>query len=312
MAANTPNSTLYPELPLEAWESTKDTLHLYAQIVGKIRMTLTPRRNHWWHVPLYVTPSGLTTTTIPYDEMTFVIDFDFIKHQLVVMTSRGERKTIDLYDGLTVAQFYNAVFETLEELGISVSIKAEPFDHKSKTPFTEDNDNKSYNKPYIERYHQVIMQVDSILKEFATHFTGKSSPVHLFWHSFDIALTFFSGKKGPDMSAADSVTQDAYSHEVISFGWWAGDQKNQFPAFYAYAFPEPEALLEQPLKPETAFWQTGPNGSLALLKYDDIRQMENPRQAVLAFLMSAYQAGCKAAAWDIEGNAYAFHPSQQR
>lgn len=299
-----PEYTHFPPLPFDEWEPTKNTLHLYAQIVGKIRLRLTPRRNHWWHVPLYVTPTGLTTSAIPYENRSFVMEFDLQQHHLKIVTSTGETRTIALYDGLSVAAFYRAVMDTLADLGITVEIVAKPFDHKSKTPFAEDTENNSYDKTYVERYQQVLTQVDSILNEFASWYNGKSSPVHLFWHSFDLAVTRFSGNPGPELPDADPVTQDAYSHEVISFGFWAGDSVNRFPAFYSYTYPEPPTLTGQPLKPATAYWQTGDRGALALLKYEDMRTLDNPRLAVLDFLQSAYLAGCRTAGWEYERHIY--------
>lgn len=294
----------FPPLPFPEWEATKDTLHLYTQIVGKVRMKLTPRRNHWWHVPLYVSTRGLTTTTIPSNDMTFTVDFDFIDHALVIRTSRGEKREMALHNGLSVAQFYRQFFDALASLGIDVTIVAQPFDHKSKTPFAQDETNKSYDKDAIARYFQVITQVDVILKTFAARFSGKSSPVHLFWHSFDLAVTRFSGDPAPDLPGADPVTQDAYSHEVISFGWWAGDPINAFPAFYSYTYPEPDTLTEQLLKPDTAYWLTSERGSLALFKYEDMRQMDDPTAAALDFLESAYMAGCRCADWDVDQFTY--------
>lgn len=305
----TNTNDLFPPLPFDEWEATKDTLHLYAQIIGKIRLKLAPRRNHWWHVTLYVTPSGLTTTAMPYNDMTFVIDFDLRQHRLLISTSRGEQKVIDLHDGLSVAAFYRAVFDALAALGITVKIFAEPFDHKSKVPFAEDETNKSYDKDAVTRYWQTLLQIDHVLKTFAARFNGKTSPVHLYWHSFDLAVTRFNGNAAPPMPGADKVTQDAYSHEVISFGWWAGDPVNRFPAFYSYTFPEPAALTEQTLRPDAAFWQTGPTGSMALLKYDDARVMDDPTAAVLTFYESAYQAGCYCAGWDVAQFTYPHAPT---
>lgn len=294
----------YPPLPYAAWEDSKNTLHLYAQVVGKVRMALTPRRNHWWHVPLYVSARGLTTTTIPYHDMTFTVDFDFVEHALVIRTSRGDQQRFPLQDGLSVAQFYTQFFAALDTLGIDVTIHAVPFDHKSTIPFAQDETHNSYDPDAVHRYWQVLMRVDAILKAFAARFTGKASPVHLFWHSFDLAMTRFSGEPAPALPDADPVTQDAYSHEVISFGWWAGDPHNPFPAFYSYTYPEPDNLPDQPLQPDAAYWQTSERGSLALLKYEDMRASDDPTQAALDFYESAYRAGCMCAGWDIEKFAY--------
>ena len=290
----------FPPLPLEEWKTTKNTLHLYLQIVGKIRLSLFPRLNHWWHVPFYVSTRGLTTRPIPYKNGNFEIEFDFIEHKLRFFTSSGERREFDLRDGLTVAEFYQKVFENLSELDIETKIWAMPYEAPSTTPFAENTENKSYNKEYIERFRRILIGINDIFEEFRGSFLGKSTPVHLFWHSFDLALTRFSGKPAPVREEASSVEREAYSHEVISFGFWAGDDNVSAPAFYAYTAPEPENLTEEKLQPGSAFWGESGSGHLALLMYDDVRNSESPRETVLGFLESAYQAGAKRADWDIE------------
>ncbi|HSK71113.1 MAG TPA: DUF5996 family protein [Pyrinomonadaceae bacterium] len=290
----------FPPLPLEEWKATKNTLHLYLQIVGKIRLGLFPRLNHWWHVPFYVSTRGLTTRPIPYSFGNFEIEFDFIEHKLKITTSDSEKREFALEDGLTVADFYRQVFENLDALGIKAKIRAIPYEAPSTTPFAENTENKSYDKEYIERFRRILIGVNDIFEEFRGRFTGKSTPVHLFWHSFDLALTRFSGKPALVREEAGSVEREAYSHEVISFGFWAGDDNVSAPAFYAYAAPEPEGLIEEKLQPESAFWGESGGGHLALLMYDDVRNSESPREMVLEFLESAYQAGAKRAGWDIE------------
>lgn len=291
---------LFPEIPLEAWRPTKDTLHLYLQIVGKIRLAMHPRINHWWHVPLYVSPRGLTTRTIPYEGGNFEIEFDFKDHEVKMSTSNGEHEDFALYDGLTVADFYSSVFANLAKLDIKPKIWAIPYEGPSKLPFAKNTENKSYDKKYIERFHQILVAVDDILEEFRGRFIGKSTPVHLFWHSFDLALTRFSGKPAPLREGAGVVEREAYSHEVISFGFWFGDDNVPAPAFYSYAAPEPEGLTEEPLSPSAAKWVESRGAHLALLMYDDIRTAEDLRDMVLEFLESAYQAGAKRARWDVE------------
>ena len=286
-------------MPLANWRETKNTLHLYLQIVGKIRLAMHPRINHWWHVPLYVSPRGLTTRTIPYAGGNFEIEFDFCDHELKIRTSDGGYEDFGLYDGLTVADFYASVFANLAKLGIEPEIKAVPYEAPSKAPFADDHDNRSYDKEYVERFHKVLVEVDDIFEEFRGRFTGKSTPVHLFWHSFDLALTRFSGKPAPPLDGANMVTREAYSHEVISFGFWFGDDNVSAPAFYSYTAPEPTGLTNEPLQPEAAQWNTA-KGTMALLMYDDVRGRDDPRAAVLQFLESAYQAGAKTAGWDIE------------
>ena len=292
-------------MPLEEWRPTKNTLHLYLQIVGKIRLAVHPRVNHWWHVPLYVSPLGLTTRSIPFAGGNFEIEFDFRDHQLEIRTSDGGAEDFALYDGLTVADFYSSVFANLAKLGIEPKIWARPYEAPSTTPFAEDRDNKSYDKKYIERFHQILVAVDDIFEEFRGRFTGKSTPVHLFWHSFDLALTRFSGRLAPQMPEANMVTREAYSHEVISFGFWFGDDKPDSvaaPAFYSYTAPKPDGLGKEPLQPEKAFWT--PDGGMALLMYDDIRELPNARAAILDFLESAYQAGGKRADWPLSDLAW--------
>ena len=289
----------FPEIPLDAWRATKNTLHLYLQIVGKIRLRTHPRVNHWWHVPLYVSPRGLTTRTIPYASDNFEIEFDFKDHELKMRTSDGRVEDFALYDGLTVADFYASVFANLAKLGIKPEIKAIPYETPSTTPFADDHENHSYDKKYVERFHQILVAVDDIFEEFRGRFTGKSTPVHLFWHSFDLALTRFSGRPAPAIDGANMVTREAYSHEVISFGFWFGDDNVPAPAFYSYTAPEPAGLTDEPLQPDAAQWNTA-KGAMALLMYDDMRNSGNPRQIVLDFLESAYQAGAKLSDWNID------------
>jgi len=271
------------------------------QIVGKIRLRTHPRVNHWWHVPFYVSPRGLTTRTIPHAGGNFEIEFDLKDHELKIRTSDGRAEDFALYDGLSVADFYASVFANLAKLGIKPDIWAVPYEAPSTTPFAEDHENKSYDKEYVERFHNILVAVDDIFEEFRGRFTGKSTPVHLFWHSFDLALTRFSGKSAPPMPEANLVTREAYSHEVISFGFWFGDDKPDSvaaPAFYSYTAPKPEGLENEPLHPDAAKWT--PDGGMALLMYDEMRNADNPREAILDFLESAYQAGAKTADWDVD------------
>jgi len=292
----------FPEIPLEAWRPTKNTLHLYAQIVGKIRLAMHPRINHWWHVTLYVSPRGLTTRAIPHNGGNFEIEFDFNDHKLVLETSDGGVEDFALYDGLTVADFYASVMANLAKLGIEPKIRGEPYDTISKIPFAEDTEHNSYDKEFIERAHNVLVTANDILEEFRGRFVGKSTPVHMFWHSFDLALTRFSGKKAPPMPEANMVTREAYSHEVISFGFWFGDDKEggvPAPAFYSYTAPEPAGLADERL-PAPASWREAGASHMALLMYEDVRTAEDPREKVLDFLDSAYQAGAKRAGWNVD------------
>jgi hypothetical protein len=293
------NKSMLPEIPLKDWRSTKDTLHLYCQIVGKVRLAMHPRLNHWWHVPLYVTPRGLSTHTIPHKGGSFEIEFDFCDHELKIRTSGGRIEDFALFDGLTVADFYSSVFANLAKLGIKPAIKPIPYEAPSTTPFPDDSSNKSYDKEYVKRFHQTLVAVDRILNEFRGRFVGKSTPVHMFWHSFDLALTRFSGKAVPVREEANIVEREAYSHEVISFGFWFGDENVPAPAFYSYTAPEPAGLADEPLSPAAAKWAESNGSHMALLMYEDVRSCEDPRRNVLDFLESAYQAGAKRAGWDI-------------
>jgi hypothetical protein len=287
-----------PALPLEDWESTKDTLHLYAQVVGKVRLVSAPPRNHWWHVTLSLDARGLTTGPMRDRDTTFQIDFDFIDHQLVVRTDRGKTQRLRLHDGLSVAEFYERLMELLGACGLAVEIHAEPFGVPMTTPFELDSEHAAYDPDAVQRYWHALLWIGDVFEEFDGWFAGKSSPVHLFWHSFDLALTRFSGRRAPEQSGVDQVTREAYSHEVISFGFWAGDQQLRAPAFYSYTAPEPAGLDERPLRPPGAFWSPANGGHLALLWYEDVRAAPLPRETLLDFLESAYQAGAITAGWD--------------
>lgn len=298
------NKELFPDMPLSEWRPTKDTLHLFCQIVGKVRLATHPRLNHWWHVPLYVSPRGLTTRTIPFSGGNFEIEFDFRDHLLTARTNSGRYEEFALYDGLTVGDFYSSVFQNLSKLGIEPRIRPIPYEAPSTTPFPENTENRSYDKEYVERFHRTLVTVDDILTEFRGRFLGKSTPVHMFWHSFDLALTRFSGKRAAVRDGAGIVEREAYSHEVISFGFWFGDDKVPAPAFYSYAAPEPVGLADEPLSPPPAKWSESNGAHLALLMYDDARGAEDPKQAVLEFLESAYQAGARLAGWNIRELSY--------
>ena len=291
-----------PALPFEQWEPTKETLHLWAQIVGKVRLAATLPQNHWWNAPLYVDTRGLTTRRLRSERGDFDVSFDFVAHELVVRTSGGGTNSFLLADGLSVAAFYERFLALLTGLGIEVEIKPEPFGLPVTTPFAKDTEHASYDREAVERFWEALRWMDWTLQEFAGWFCGKTSPVHLFWHGFDLAVTRFSGERAPENPNADRVSREAYSHEVISFGFWPGDRKVRMPAFYSYTAPEPAGLAERPLRPQTASWQQ-PFGSshLALLPYDDVRTSSDPRETLLDFLESAYDAGATLAGWDRDG-----------
>lgn len=262
-------------------------------------MQLMPKQNHWWHVPLYVQTWGLTTGAIPLDERRFEITFDLVNHQLTVTTSKGIQKSFILRDGLSVASFYGQLFSILDDLNIEIEILAKPYKHKSITPFAWDEEHKSYHQGYIERYWQILSEVDHIFKIFSGRFSGKTCPVQLYWHSFDIAVTRFSGKRAPDIPEANKVDQEAYSHEVISFGFWPGDEKVRDAAFYSYTYPAPEGIDQQSLQPKNARWVEQNGSPMALLMYEDVCRADDPQQMLLEFLESAYQAGARQACWDL-------------
>jgi hypothetical protein len=289
---------MLPSLPLDEWRSTKNTLHLWLQIVGKIRLALSPPQNHWWHVTLYVTPRGLTTGPIPYGYGDFTIDFDFVDHMLVLATSDGRRRGFALADGLSVSAFYDGLAAELAALAIDVSIRPVPYDTFSTEPFPTDSRNASYDREYIERFRRIHVAVDGTFQRFRGRFAGKSTPVHVFWHSFDLALTRFSGKRAPVREGAGRVEREAYSHECISFGFWTGDDRMPAAAFYSYTAPEPAGLADEPLAPAAARWSPAGAGVLAVLPYDDVRRERFPQESVLEFLESAYRAGAKRAGWD--------------
>lgn len=291
--------TLFPDLPYDEWVATKNTLHLYAQIIGKIRLGLFPKTNHWWHAPLYVSTRGLTTRPIPYKDILFEIEFDFIHHVLSIKTSTGQNELVPL-NNLSVSQFYRNVFCTLADLGIDVKILALPYDNVSKEPFETDHTHASYDKEYVNRFWRILVQVGSVFENFRSLYIGKSTPVHLFWHHLDLVVTRFSGNAAPEMDWPNNVDKEAYSHEVVSFGFWAGDDAIREPAFYAYTYPEPEGLAQEVLRPQGASWNTDRGFSMAFLPYEIVRNSDNPKGTIMEFLESAYQAAVIRGQWDSE------------
>ena len=296
---------LFPPIPLAEWRDCKETLHRFAQVVGKIRLTASVRRNHWWNVPFHLTGRGITTRPMGTAEGNpFTIDFDFVRHQLVVASLDGAEVSFPLY-GQSVASFYRATLDALAVLGARVDIPAlSPFDlPDSARPFAEDTEHAAYDPVQVNRYWRVLSQVALVLEEFAAGFSGKASPVHHFWHTFDIAYSRFSGRHTVQPAEADSVTREAYSREVVSFGFWFGDDSFPDPAFYSYTSPEPPGLAEEPLAQGSARWVARNGSHLAVLRYDDARAEADPRATVLAFYDSAYRAGAGRADWDMAGLA---------
>ncbi|MEM8899523.1 MAG: DUF5996 family protein [Bacteroidota bacterium] len=293
-----------PELPLNAWEQTKMTLHLYLQIIGKIRLALMPRKNHWWYITEYISTQGITTHGIPYEDglHSFEINVNLIQHKLEIVTSKGEVESFELKDGLSVASFYQQLTDSLNKLGIQFTILAKPFDLPVEKEFSAIEEFHSYDRTYVEKFWTILRWVDDVMKEFSGRFYGKTCPVHLYWHHMDLAVTRFSGKKGPAMDPASRISdKDAYSHEVISFGFWAGDDTVTAPAFYAYAYPSPEGLDQEPISPSYAKWVDSNGSPMAMLMYDELRESTDPRKDLLDFMETVYQAGAKLANWDVEG-----------
>jgi hypothetical protein len=296
---------MLPELRLADWRPTKDTLHLYCQVVGKIRLATTPPRNHWWNVPLYVDVRGLTTRRLHHRGTTFDIALDFIDHAVVVRAADGRRDGFELHDGLDVAEFDRRLHTVLGGLGVDVGIREVPFGVPMTTPFPSDHEHAAWDREFIERFWATLDWTDRVLEEFSGWFKGKTSPVHLFWHGLDLAVTRFSGRDAPPVDA-DRVTREAYSSEVISFGFWAGDD-NGDAAFYSYTAPEPDGLRDQPLV--GGAWMDTGNGSLAVLPHETVRTAADPRTTLLAFLQSAYEAGARTAGWDTASFASTWCPT---
>ncbi|MFZ0416935.1 MAG: DUF5996 family protein [Candidatus Sulfotelmatobacter sp.] len=289
------NQNSWPELPLDAWQNTYDTLHMWTQIVGKVRLALSPRVNHWWEVALYVNARGLTTSAIPYGDGIFEIQFDFIEHKLVIQTSWGSSKTLALKPQ-SVADFYAEFMSVLHLLGIEVKIWTMPCEVPNPMRFESDTQHASYDPEYAHRFWQILILCETVFAEFRSRFIGKDSPVHFFWGSFDLCVTRFSGRRAPERVGADPVTREAYSHEVISAGFWPGGGEIKGPAFYAYAAPEPAGLAEQLVQPAAAFYH--PQLHEFLLMYDDVRRSASPREALLRFLQSSYEAASDLAHWN--------------
>jgi hypothetical protein len=293
---------LFPPMPLGQWQDTKATLHRFAQVVGKIRLAASVRRNHWWNVPFHLTGRGITTRPMGQVDGNpiFTIDFDFVDHQLLVATVDGKAMSFPLY-GQSVASFHRNTLAALAAVGVRVDIdNPRPFDlPDAARPFAEDTEHAAYDPVLVNRCWQVSSQVTLVLEEFAARFSGKASPVHHFWHGFDIAHSRFSERHIDQPPEVDPVTREAYSREVISFGFWFGDDTFTEPAFYSYTAPEPAELAGEPLSPASAQWIARNDSHLAVLRYDEARAETDPRAAVLAFYESAYQAGARRAGWDI-------------
>jgi Family of unknown function (DUF5996) len=285
----------WPALPLAEWSDTCDTLHMWTQIVGKIRLALSPQVNHWWEVALYVSARGLTTSPIPCAQGIFEMNFDFTDHKLDVIPAWARPVTIRLYTR-SVAGFYREVMQALGSLGIQVKIWTMPQEVPNPIRFDRDVTHTRYDPAYANRFWRVLASIDTVLKEFRARFIGKVSPVHFFWGSFDLAFTMFSGRRAPERPGVDRITREAYSHEVCSVGWWPGGGEISQPMFYAYAAPEPPGFREAPVRPEKACYD-GKLGEF-LLSYEEVRRSADPRAQILGFAESAYAAASTLGNWD--------------
>jgi hypothetical protein len=290
----------WPSLPLDAWRDTYATLHLWTQIVGKIRLVQSPWMNHCWQTTLYPTAAGLTTSAIPYGGRTFQIDFDFRRHRLVVRSSDGGDAGFAL-EPQSVATFYRLLMEELRRLGIRVKIHARPNEVADPIRFDQDEVHRSYDPEYANRFWRALLQADRVFKEFRSGFIGKCSPVHFFWGAPDLAVTRFSGRRAPEHPGGipnlpDRVTRDAYSHEVSSCGFWPGGDPVPYAAFYSYAYPAPPGFADASIRPATAFYST--DLGEFLLPYDAVRQSESPDATLLEFLQTTYEAAADLGKWD--------------
>jgi hypothetical protein len=290
---------VWPSLLLEEWRETCATLHMWTQVAGKVRLAQAPHLNHWWQVPLYVTSRGLTTSPMPYGERTFQIDFDFIAHRLFIATSGGDSRAVEL-KARSVADFYREFMSELRALGLEVKIWTTPVEVENPIPFEEDETHAAYDPEYANRFWRVLVQAERVLQRFRSRFVGKCSPVHFFWGSFDLAVTRFSGRRAPEHpgapNIADSITREAYSHEVSSAGFWPGGGAMPEPIFYAYAYPTPEGFKDYSVRPEKAFYS--PDFGEFVLPYEAVRRAGDPDRTLLDFLQSTYEAAAELARWD--------------
>ncbi|MES2600353.1 MAG: DUF5996 family protein [Pseudomonadota bacterium] len=290
----------WPALPFIGWQDTCATLHMWTQVVGKIRLALEPMVNHWWQVPLYVTATGLTTSPMPYQSRSFQIDFDFCHHALTIRTSDPQRVEFGLAP-MSVAEFYEKIMGALRDLGIEVSIWTMPVEVTDAVPFEQDRQHKSYDADAAQRFWRALVHIDRVMKQFRAGFTGKVSPVHFFWGSFDMAVTRFSGRTAPPHpggmpNLGNWVAREAYSHEVSSCGFWPGNGGFGKAAFYSYAYPAPPGFADAPLRPSAAVFD--PNLQEFILDYDTVRMSSDPDAMLLEFFQSTYDAAANAGRWD--------------
>ena len=290
----------WPMLAFQDWKDTLATLHMWTQIVGKIRLVQSPWVNHSWHTTLYVTSRGLTTSPIPYGIRTFQIDFDFIDHKLLIQANDGEVKTKALR-AQSVADFYEELFDDLAKMNLKVKINNMPNEVPTAITFDKDREHASYDAHYANLFWRILVQSDRVFKQFRSRFIGKCSPVHLFWGGLDLAVTRFSGRRAPEHPGGiphlpDWITREAYSHEVSSCGFWPGNEQIPYPIFYAYAYPEPEGFSTASVRPGGAFYSSELREFI--FPYDEVRRSSSPDQALLDFLQSSYEAAADCGAWN--------------
>jgi hypothetical protein len=285
----------WPSLPLDEWRDTRDTLHMWTQIAGKISLALTPRVNHFWNIAMQIAPRGLMTPALSSGARSFTMTFDFVSHELVIQISDGARDAIPLAPQ-TVADFYRTLMDRLHRLGIDVRIWTMPVEVPEPIRFERDETHRSYDPAAAQRFWEVVLSVTPVLQDFRAGFIGKCSPVHFFWGSFDLAVTRFSGRRAPERPGADAITREAYSHEVISHGWWPGGGPVNEPAFYAYAAPEPDGLKTAAIAPAAAYYNT--DFSEFILPYEAVRRAADPDADLRAFLRTTYDAAARLAGWD--------------
>lgn len=292
---NDQQSITWPSLPLKKWKDTCATLHMWTQIVGKIRAEFTPLVNHWWNVPLYVNARGLTTSLIPYGDRPFEISLDFLAHELVLHVSDGARAALPL-SPMPVADFFQKVMDMARSNGIQVNIWPMPVEVPDPIQFDRDDVHSSYDPQAVRKFWKILLNVQSVFEDFRSNFIGKCSPIHFFWGSFDLAVTRFSGRRAPERLGADPVTREAYSHEVSSVGFWPGSGNEGDPAFYSYTAPEPPGFSGWPVRPAAARY----DGQLRefILMYDEVQRSASPRATLLDFCQSTYEAGATLGKWD--------------
>jgi hypothetical protein len=288
-------STSWPALPLDEWRGTCDTLHMWTQIIGKVRLALTPTVNHWWNVPLYVSASGLTTSCIDYGDRWFDVEFDFVGDVLRIRTSTGDDRTVALAPR-TVADFYDETMAALKALGIVVRIWTMPVEVQDPIPFDKDVTHRSYDREYALRFWRIVAFTEKVFTSFRARFIGKCSPIQFFWGSFDLAVTRFSGRPNPQRPDADVINREAYSHELSSVGWWPGDSRLELPTYYSYAAPEPPGFRSAGVSPVAAYYNSSLSGFY--LHYDEVRRSTEPEKTLLDFCETTYAAAADLGTWD--------------